>query len=261
MSRRIVITSGKGGVGKTTVTASIGMAIAEQGKKVALVDADIGLNNLDVVLAIENKIVYDILDVISGKCRLRQALIQDSAIPTLFVLPSAKICDSPLMTAQSFRNVVHALAQTHDFVLIDCPAGIDNGFHRAVSAAAEAVVVTTPAVSSIRDADKVLSLLSSYSLDRVGLVINRLRYDMVQRGEMMSAGDIARIVRAAPIGVIPEDDDITMYSAVGRVPFDTMSGRAFNMLASNIISGTNTIYDCAQKQGRFEKFKKLLGVR
>ncbi|MEG1612866.1 MAG: septum site-determining protein MinD [Clostridia bacterium] len=259
MSRRIVVTSGKGGVGKTTVTASIGISIAETGKRVVLVDADIGLNNLDVVLAIENKIVYDILDVISGKCKLKQALIQDVNVPTLFVLPSAKICDSPLITAQSFRNVVHALSLSYDYVIIDCPAGIDNGFHRAVSSADEAVVVTTPAVSSIRDADKVLSLLSSYQLNSVGLVVNRVRGDMVMRGEMMSAGDISRIVRTAPIGVIPEDDCITMYSAVGRVPFDTQSGRAFKMLATNIISGSNYIFDCNQRRGVLERLKSFLG--
>lgn len=259
MGRRIVVTSGKGGVGKTTVTASIGIALAEMGKRVALVDGDIGLNNLDVVLAIENKVVYDILDVISGKCRLKQALIQDSTTPALFVLPSAKICDSPLITAQSFRQIVHALSMTHDFVIIDCPAGIDNGFHRAVSSAEEAIVVTTPAVSAVRDADKVLSLLSSYELHSVGLVVNRVRGDLVQRGEMMSAGDIARVVRVAPIGIVPEDDNITMYSQVGRVPFDTMSGRAFKMLASNILSGSNNMFDCYEKQSFFGRIKRFLG--
>lgn len=154
MGRKIVVTSGKGGVGKTTLTASLGVAIAEVGKKVVLVDADIGLNNLDVVLAVENKVIYDILDVITGKCRLRQALIQDVEIPNLYILPSSKLMDSPLLTAQSFRNVVQALAMNFDFVIIDCPAGIDNGFHRAVSAANEAIVVTTPAISAVRDADK-----------------------------------------------------------------------------------------------------------
>ena len=192
MGRKIVVTSGKGGVGKTTLTASLGIAIAETGKKVVLVDADIGLNNLDVVLAVENKVVYDVLDVISGKCRLKQALIQDVDNPTLYVLPSAKIQDSPLITACSFRNVVDALALNFDFVIIDCPAGIDNGFHRAVSAATEAIVVTTPHISAVRDADKVLSILSGYCLMSVGLVVNRVRGDMVSKGEMMSAGDSAR---------------------------------------------------------------------
>ena len=191
--------------------------------------------------AVENKVVYDVLDVISGKCRLKQALIQDVDNPTLYVLPSAKIQDSPLITACSFRNVVDALALNFDFVIIDCPAGIDNGFHRAVSAATEAIVVTTPHISAVRDADKVLSILSGYCLMSVGLVVNRVRGDMVSKGEMMSAGDIVRAVRCEPVGVIPEDDYITMYSQTGKVPFDTTSGRAFKMLASNVINGTQLI--------------------
>ncbi len=260
MGRKIVVTSGKGGVGKTTVTASLGVSVAETGKKVVLVDADIGLNNLDVVLAVENKVVYDILDVISGKCRLRQALIRDSETPNLCILPSAKLYDSPLLTAQSFRNVIDALAINFGFVFIDCPAGIDNGFHRAVSAANEAIVVTTPAISAVRDADKVLSLLSSYTLSSVGLVVNRVRGDMVQRGEMMSAGDIVRVVRAEPLGVIPEDDYITMYSQTGRVPFDTASGRAFKMLAANVVNGTKMLYDAGAKPNFMTKVRRFLGI-
>lgn len=259
MGRKIVVTSGKGGVGKTTLTASLGISVAAAGKKVVLVDADIGLNNLDVVLAVENKVVYDILDVISGKCRLKQALIQDTEAPNLYILPSAKLLDSPLLTAQSFRNVIQALAMNFDFVIIDCPAGIDNGFHRAVSAANEAIVVTTPAISAVRDADKVFSLLSGYNLVNAGLVINRVRGDMVLRGEMMSAGDIVRVVRAEPLGVIPEDDYITMYSAVGRVPFDTASGRAFKMLASNVINGTKLIFDCCERPTLLTKIKRIIG--
>ena len=260
MGRKIVVTSGKGGVGKTTLTASLGIAIAETGKKVVLVDADIGLNNLDVVLAVENKVVYDVLDVISGKCRLKQALIQDVDNPTLYVLPSAKIQDSPLITACSFRNVVDALALNFDFVIIDCPAGIDNGFHRAVSAATEAIVVTTPHISAVRDADKVVSILSGYCLMSVGLVVNRVRGDMVSKGEMMSAGDIVRAVRCEPVGVIPEDDYITMYSQTGKVPFDTTSGRAFKMLASNVINGTKNIYDCVSRAGLGTRIRRFFGL-
>lgn len=259
MGRRIVITSGKGGVGKTTATASVGAALAELGNKVALIDADIGLNNLDVVLAVENKVVYDILDVITGKCRLKQALIEDITTPNLYILPSAKLNDSPLLTAQAFRSVVHALSLTHDFVIIDCPAGIDNGFHRAVSAAEEAIVVTTPSVSAIRDADKVLSLLSSYEMLNVWLLVNRLRYDMVSRGEMMTVGDVARALRVTPIGAIPEDDNITLYSQVGKVPIDTASGRAFKMIAANLQSGTNSLCDFSDKgKGVFGKIKRFL---
>lgn len=260
MGRKIVITSGKGGVGKTTLTASLGIALAETGKKTVLIDADIGLNNLDVVLSIENKVVYDILDVISGKCRLKQALIQDVDNPYLYVLPSAKLSDSPVLNAASFRNVADALALNFDFVIIDCPAGIDNGFHRAVSAADEAIVVTTPHISAVRDADKVLSLLSGYNLMSVGIVVNRVRGDMVSRGEMMSAGDIVRAVRCEPVGVVPEDDYITVYSSAGRVPFDTVSGRAFKILASNVINGTRNIFDCSARPRLSAKIRRFLGV-
>lgn len=260
MGRKIVITSGKGGVGKTTVTASIGIALAEFGKKVVLVDADIGLNNLDVVLALENKIVYDILDVISGKCRIKQALVHDIDYPNLQIMPSSKLYDSPMLNAQSFRNVVDCLSLSFDYVLIDCPAGIDDGFHRAVSSSDEAIVVTTPSVSAVRDADKVLSLLSSYSLQSVSIVINRVRGDMVSRGEMMSPGDIVRVVRCEPVGIIPEDDYITMYSQTGRVPFDTMSGRAFKMMASNIVNGTKSMFDCSKNQSLLSRIKRKIGL-
>ena len=178
--RKIVITSGKGGVGKTTVVASLGRALSDLGKNVVLVDADVGLNNLDVVMALEHKVVYDIVDVISGRCRVSQALIED-AESGLFILPSSS--DNPLMTAQTFRNVIDSLVG-FDYVLIDCPAGIENGFHRAVSSAREAIVVTTPAVSAIRDADKVVSLLAGYQMQNVSVIINRVRGDMVSRGEM-----------------------------------------------------------------------------
>lgn len=256
MGRRIVVTSGKGGVGKTTVTASVGSMLAEMGLKVVLVDADIGLNNLDVVMGIENKVVYDILDVITGKCRLRQALVQDISLPSLYVLPSAKLTDNPAITAQSFRSLILSLSALNDYVFIDCPAGIDNGFHRAVSAAEEAIVVTTPSISAIRDADKVVNLLSGYDLNSVGLVVNRIRGDLVQKGEMMNTADISRLLRIPPIGVIPEDDNITLYSQVGRVPLDTQSGKAFKMLASTINSGQLNIFDYTEKRSRFRMFKR-----
>lgn len=260
MGRIIVITSGKGGVGKTTVTASLGSMLAAVGQRVALIDADIGLNNLDVALGIENRVVYDILDVVSAKCRVKQALVQDAYYNTLYILPSSKLSDSPALSTLTFKNVVNGLAASFDYVIIDCPAGIDSGFHRAVSAAEEAIVVTTPHASAIRDADKVLNLLTGYDLKSVGLVVNRIRGDMVARGDMMSAGDITRLLRTPPVGVVPEDDNITLYSGVGRVPRDTPSNKAFAMMAATVHSGQLRIYDyMASQRGIFAGLKRKRG--
>ncbi len=249
--RKIVVTSGKGGVGKTTVGASLGRAFCDLGQNVVLVDADVGLNNLDVCLALENKVVYDIVDVISGRCRVSQALIEDLE-SGLYVLPSAS--DNPIVTAQTFRNVIDSLVG-FDYVLIDCPAGIENGFHRAVSSAREAIVVTTPAVSAIRDADKVITLLSGYQLESISVVVNRIRGDMVSRGEMMSPSDITRLLRSEPIGIVPDDDLITLYSQVGKVPEYAASDKAFKYLAENVHYGTRKFYEY-NKWSFWSRFKR-----
>lgn len=245
--RKIVVTSGKGGVGKTTVTASLGRKLADMGFRVVLVDADVGLNNLDVVIGIESRVVYDIGDALSGKCRVFQALVPDKD-STLRVLPSSR--DSKLISAQAFRGVVESLSD-FDFVIIDCPAGIENGFHRAVSAASEAIVVTTPSASAIRDADKVVALLSGYRLDDVSLVVNRMRPDMVARGEMMPAGDIARLLHLPAIGVIPEDDCITLYQQLGRVPDFALSEKAYALLADNVANRTKNYAEI-----RYPRFRR-----
>lgn len=242
--RKIVVTSGKGGVGKTTVTASLGRAIADEGFRVVLVDGDVGLNNLDVVVGVESKVVFDMGDVLTGKCRLSQALLDDreSAVK---VLPSA--VNNSVVTAQAFRGLIDGFSD-YDFVLIDCPAGIEDGFHRAVSAADEAVVVTTPSASAIRDADKVISLLGSYKLRDISLVVNRVRYDMVARGEMLGALDIGRLLRLPVVGIIPEDDCITLYQQLGRVPDFSMSEKSMRALADNIINFTKEVKEPMKKR-------------
>jgi len=164
MARKIVITSGKGGVGKTTICANLGVKLANIGFRVAMLDADIGLNNLDVVMGIEDKIVFDIADVVSAKCRFKQALIQDDRYSTLYIMPSAQIDCKNLISGPQFKNVVDMLSPSFDYILIDCPAGIESGFHRAVFCANEALIIATPHISSVRDADKVLSILSNYNL-------------------------------------------------------------------------------------------------
>ena len=237
--RKIVITSGKGGVGKTTVTASLGRKLSEDGFKVVLVDGDVGLNNLDVVTGIESRVVYDIGDVLASKCRPFQALVLDTE-SSMRILPSSTTSDE--VSAQAFRGVIESFEGAFDFLLIDCPAGIERGFHRAVSSADEAIVVTTPSASAIRDADKVLRLLSTYRLKDVSLVVNRVRFDMVKRKEILSAVETAEILDAKLIGAIPDDDMITLAQQLGKAPQFAQSNRAFEMLAKNVEEGGREIF-------------------
>lgn len=243
--RKIVITSGKGGVGKTTVTATLGRKLALLGYKVVLVDADVGLNNLDVVTGIERRVVYDICDVLTGRCRAFQALVCDSE-SSMRILPSSK--EGTVITTQAFRGVVDTFCE-FDFVLIDCPAGIEHGFHRAVSSADEGIVVTTPSASAIRDADKVITLLSSYHLKDVSLVVNRVRADMVAKGEMIGASEIGSLLHIPPIGVIPEDDMITLYQQLGAVPNYAPSSKAYDTLAKNVAQCSKIFVDVTRKRG------------
>ena len=251
------MTSGKGGVGKTTITANLGAALAKRGNQVALIDADIGLNNLDVVMGIENKVAYDIVDVTTGRCRLKQALIRDANHNGLYVLPSAHF-GSARMNGAEMKIICDNLSENFDYILIDCPAGIDGGFHRAVCGANEALVVVTPNISSIRDADKVITLLNSYELNSIGVIINRVRGDLVLLGEMMSVSDIMRLLKMLPAGVIPEDDDISLYACIGKtLEGGSGAGKAFGILADNIIHNKGKIYDCLSQYRGFRGRLKL----
>lgn len=254
MTRKIVITSGKGGVGKTTICANIGVKLAYLGYKVVMLDADIGLNNLDVVMGMESRVTYDILDVVEGKCRIRQALVQDLYYPSLYILPSSHMSGSAKISAQEFKAVTDKLTD-FDFALIDCPAGIDGGFHRAVYGATEAYVVVTPNISSVRDADKVLTILSGYGLRDIGVILNRVRGDLIMRGESVTAGDIARVLRSPIRGVIPESDDI----ARGVVFRSSDANFPFELLADNLICNRARLYDCtAAYRGIKNKLKRLV---
>ncbi len=260
MSRIIVITSGKGGVGKTTVTANLGRALSRIGQRVVVLDVDLGLNNLDVVLGIENKVVYDLVDVIEGRCRIKQALIQDTAEQGLFILPSCHSYDKSRITAQNIRSVVASLSMSHDYVLIDCPAGIETGFHRAVAASNEALVVITPHISSIRDADKVIALLATYDMLNVGIIVNRARGDLMLSSEMIDIDDIISVLKKCPVGVIPEDDCLNIYNNMradsGKA---SESALAFEVLAANLHNGQNDIFDVTQRyKGIFGKLKRNL---
>ena len=208
MGEVIVITSGKGGVGKTTTTANIGVGLAQMGKKVIVIDTDLGLRNLDVVLGLENRIVYNLVDVITGSCRLKQALIKDKRYPELYLLPSAQTKDKSAVTPEQMKKLTAELKELFDYVILDCPAGIEQGFQNAIAGADRAVVVTTPEVSAIRDADRIIGLLEQGGIAQSELIINRLRMDMVKRGEMMSVEDVTEILGIRLIGVIPDDDKL-----------------------------------------------------
>ncbi len=207
MGRAIVITSGKGGVGKTTTTSNLGAALAQLGYSVVLVDADTGLRNLDVVMGLENRIVYHSVDVIRGKCALAKALIKDRRIEGLWLLPASQTDDKDAVTPDDMRALVLELKNTHDFVLIDCPAGIEQGFKNAIAGADEAVVVATPEVSSIRDADRVVGLLAQADVP-ARLVVNRISASLVKRGDMLSQSDVIEILALEMIGAIPLDDQV-----------------------------------------------------
>ena len=194
MSEVIVITSGKGGVGKTTTTANIGTGLAKLGKKVVMIDTDIGLRNLDVVMGLENRIVYNLVDVVEGNCRLKQALIKDKRYSNLFLLPSAQTRDKSAVSPEQMRKLVDELRKNFDYILLDCPAGIEQGFKNAIAGADRAIIVTTPEVSAIRDADRIIGLLEAEELKKIELVINRIRMDMVKRGDMMSVEDVVDIL-------------------------------------------------------------------
>ena len=229
MSEVIVITSGKGGVGKTTTTANIGTGLAQLNKKVVMIDTDIGLRNLDVVMGLENRIVYNLVDVVEGKCRIRQALIKDKRYPELCLLPSAQTRDKDAVTPEQMVALINELREEFDYILLDCPAGIEQGFKNAVAGADRALVVTTPEVSAIRDADRIVGLLEANEMKKIDLIVNRLRVDMVKRGDMMSADDVVDILAIPLIGIIPDDENVVIATNQGEplVGTDTPAGKAY----------------------------------
>ena len=227
MSEVIVVTSGKGGVGKTTTSANVGTGLAMLGEKVVLIDTDIGLRNLDVVMGLENRIVYNLVDVVEGNCRMKQALIKDKRYPNLFLLPSAQTKDKSAVTPEQMQKLVDDLREEFDYVLLDCPAGIEQGFKNAIAGADRAIVVTTPEVSAIRDADRIVGLLEAGDITKIDLVVNRIRMDMVRRGDMMSIEDVTDILGIPIIGAIPDDEEIVVSTNQGEplVGMNSFAGR------------------------------------
>ena len=228
----ITITSGKGGVGKTTVTANIASALAMTGKKVVAIDADIGLRNLDVVMGLENRIVYDLVDVIEGRCRLRQAMIKDKRQPDLYLIPAAQTRDKMAVSPSDMILVCDELKQEMDYIIIDSPAGIERGFRNAVAPADEVLIVTNPEVSAVRDADRIIGLLEAEEKGPGRLIINRLKPEMVARGDMLSIDDVLDILAVELIGVIPEDESILISSNRGTpVAMSGMNGSSASQVA------------------------------
>lgn len=261
MGEAIVITSGKGGVGKTTTTANIGAALAMSGKKVCVIDADIGLRNLDIVLGLENRIVYDLVDVVQGNCRLKQGLIRDKRFDNLFLLPAAQTKDKDAVTPDQMKKLINELKRDHDYVIVDCPAGIEQGFKNAIAGADRAIVVTTPEISAVRDADRIIGLLEAAEISNPKLIVNRLRIDMVNRGEMMNVEDIEDILAVPLIGVIPDDEEIVMSTNRGEPAVfkeSALSGIAFMNISKRIMGEDVPMLQFDVHETFFDKIKRAL---
>ncbi|KSV59939.1 septum site-determining protein MinD [Acetivibrio ethanolgignens] len=259
MGEVIVITSGKGGVGKTTTTANVGTGLAKLNKKVVLIDTDIGLRNLDVVLGLENRIVYNLVDVVEGNCRIKQALIKDKRYPNLYLLPSAQTRDKTSVTPEQMKKLADELREEFDYILMDCPAGIEQGFKNAIAGADSALVVTTPEVSAVRDADRIIGLLESNELKNTHLIVNRLRPDMVKRGDMMSADDVVEILAIDLIGIVPDDENIVISTNQGEplVGNDTLAGQAYMNICRRVIGEDVPLLDLSVKTGFMSKLTNL----
>ena len=259
MGEVIVVTSGKGGVGKTTSTANVGTGLAKLDKKVVLIDTDIGLRNLDVVMGLENRIVYNLVDVVEGNCRIKQALIKDKRYPNLYLLPSAQTRDKSAVTPEQMKKLCEDLKTEFDYILMDCPAGIEQGFKNAIAGADRALVVTTPEVSAVRDADRIIGLLEANEMQKTQLIINRIRMDLVKRGEMMSADDVVEILAVELVGVVPDDENIVISTNQGEplVGTDCLAGKAYMNICRRVTGEEVPMLDLNAKQGFFSRlFKK-----
>ncbi len=266
MSRIIVITSGKGGVGKTTTTANLSMTLARRGRKVAVVDADFGLRNLDLLLGLENRVVYTAVDVLAGQCRLEQALVKDKRQPNLVLLPAAQNRTKDAVNPDQMKQLVMALAQGYQYVFVDCPAGIETGFQNAIAAAKEAIIVTTPEIAAVRDADRVVGLLEANSIKKIQLIVNRIRPAMVQANDMMSVEDVQEILAVPLIGVVPDDERVIVSTNKGEplVLSETpsLAGSAFNNIARRLEGEKVEFLDLsANNDGFFSKLRKVLNKK
>jgi len=264
MQNVIVVTSGKGGVGKTTTVANLGAGLVQAGKKVVLIDTDIGLRNLDVVLGLENRIVYDLVDIVEGTCRLKQALIRDKRYDGLFLIPAAQTRDKTAVSPVQMKKLVSELEAEFDYVLIDCPAGIEQGFKNAIAGAKSAIVVTVPEVSAVRDADRIIGLLSASGIDDCELLVNRLRPDLVKKGDMLALDDTLDILGIGLIGVVPEDETIIRSSNIGEPIVGSekaMAGKAYKNITQRILGNNVPLLDMNGEGRLAGRLKKLFSVK
>ncbi len=260
--RVIVITSGKGGVGKTTTNANIGTALAREGKKVVMIDTDLGLRNLDLLLGLENRIVYTIVDVVEKRCKLKQALVKDKKNPNLCLLAAAQTRDKSAVTQEQLKEICEELQKDFDFILVDCPAGIEQGFQNAIAGASEAIVVTTPEMSAVRDADRIIGLLEAKEeIKSYRLLINRVRPNLIKSNDMMSVDDVVEILSAKLIGIIPEDTGIITSTNKGEPIVNdekSLAGRAYKNVAQRILGNEVPYLDLEAETSVVAKFKKFL---
>ncbi len=258
----VTVTSGKGGVGKTTAVANLAVALASNGSKVVCIDGDIGLRNLDVILGLENRIVYDIVDVIEGRCRLKQAMIKDKKIPNLFLIPAAQTRDKNAVSASDMNRLAKDLRSECDFVLIDSPAGIERGFKNAIAPADRVLVVTNPEVSAVRDADRVIGILEAEDKGPGSLIINRLNPALVKKQDMLSADDVLDLLAVELIGIVPEDEGVLIGSNRGTpVSADPKSkaGQAFRNIARRLKGEDVPFLDLDSSGSLWERIQKLAG--
>ncbi len=263
MGEAIVITSGKGGVGKTTTSANIGTALALLGKKVCLVDTDIGLRNLDVVMGLENRIIYDLCDVADGRCRLHQALVKDKRFDELYMLPAAQTKDKNAVSPEQVKEIILELKKDFEYVLIDCPAGIEQGFKNAIAGADQAIVMTTPENASVRDADRVIGLLENSHIRSPKLVVNRVRQSMVKSGDMLDIDEVLQVLNIDLLGVVP-DDELVIKAANSGEPNvmnpDSKAAIAYRNIARRILGDTVPLMPLDQKVSSFSRLKKFFGM-
>ncbi len=264
LGRIITITSGKGGVGKTTTTANIGAALAALGKSVVLIDADIGLRNLDIVLGLENRIVYDLVDVVEGTCRLRQAMIRDKRLNNLYLIPAAQTREKEAVSPQQMKTLCEELRRQFDFALIDSPAGIEQGFRNSIAGADDVVVVTNPEVSSVRDADRIVGLVEAAELSTPKLIVNRIDPALVRRGDMMSVDDVTEILSIPLIGVVP--NDVTIVTSTNRgepaaLDPESRAGRAFRNIAKRLTGEEVPFMPLEEPDGAWRRLLRSIGLR
>ena len=259
--RVIVITSGKGGVGKTTTNANIGTALAKAGNKVVMIDTDLGLRNLDLLLGLENRIVYTIVDVVEKRCKLKQALVKDKKNPNLCLLAAAQTRDKTAVSEEQLKEICEQLQKDYDFILVDCPAGIEQGFQNAVAGASEAIVVTTPEMSAVRDADRIIGLLEAREeIESYKLLINRVRPNLIKSNDMMSVEDVAEILSADLIGIMPEDTGIITSTNKGEPIVNdenSLAGRAYRNVAHRIMGEEVPFLNLEEETSFMTKVKKF----